>query len=100
MYPSVGNVVASRSSWVRGAAARRPATSSLNTLTLVLSATTTWPGAAPINGAIRSPIRAGASHQPLASHDPINSSPHCRRTTSSTRAGTVRPSAPSELPSR
>src|SRR4051794_34961315 len=104
MYPSVGKVVASTTISSRpppsSRASRTAPTSALKTLTLVESPTTICPAAAPISGAIRSPIRSGAVHQPLSSQERMRSSPHWRRTTSSTRPRTAAGSAPSEFPSR
>ena len=104
MYPSVGKVVAStRISSRAGPAASRSrpaATTALKTLTLVESPTTIRPGPAPTSGAIRSPIRSGAVHQPLSLQERMPSSPHWRVDDVLDRAGTWRGSAPSELPSR
>ncbi|MDQ0985827.1 hypothetical protein QFZ71_003110 [Streptomyces sp. V2I9] len=101
MYPSVGKVDASTRISSRPSPARRAAaTTALKTFTLVESPTTICPAAAPTSGAIRSPIRSGAVHQPLSSQDLMRSWPHWRARTSCTRAGTWTGSAPSELPSR
>ncbi len=89
MYPSVGNVVASTRISSRPSSARRlAATTALKTFTLVESPTTICPAAAPTSGAIRSPIRSGAVHQPLSSQERMRSEPHSRVMTSCIRAGT------------
>ena len=68
--------------------------------TVVVSPTTTCPGAAPISRPTASPTRVGASHQPAAFHDVTRPRPHSSCTTRSSAAGTAAGSAPSELPSR
>ena len=59
---------------VRGPGRRRSAApTALNHITVVLSPTTTWPGAAPSSGAIRSPTVTGRSHQPRSFQPPMRS---------------------------
>ncbi len=83
---------------LRSGRSRSAAPTALNHITVVLSPTTTWPGATPMRGAMRSPTVTGRSHQP-AFQPPMSSSSHCCTRERSVSA-VPEVGGPSEFPSR